>query len=110
MSATGEVLVSTTVRPGGHASRSPPGPSATARSSGPPGSERKMRSAPSATPATEPAATTPAAASRSRGAGSISCAITGRPLLAARFRHMGSPMTPKPIKPSVPTVITPPPT
>src|SRR5687768_9837518 len=42
---------------------------------------------------------TPSAARRLRGASSRSAASTSWPLLRARFRHIGSPMVPTPMKP-----------
>src|SRR5262245_4855777 len=42
---------------------------------------------------------TPSAARRFRGAASRSAAMTSRPLLRARLRHIGSPMVPTPMNP-----------
>ncbi len=109
-SATGQVLMSTTVWPEAtRAARPPsaPAPRQTARTWGSPGRHRNTISARRATSAAEPAACTPSAASAASGAGRSSKATTVAPDFLARFRHIGSPMTPSPTNPSTPAVAMP---
>ncbi len=58
-------------------------------------------SAPRMTSPSEAAAATPNSARRVKGSGEISQPSTEAPLFWARCRHIGSPITPSPTKPSV---------
>src|SRR5215813_12466566 len=105
-SATGQVLMSTTVWPGFTRAASPPSRQ-TARTCGSPGRHRNTISARLASSATEAAACTPSAASAASGAGRSSKASTVAPDFLARFRHIGWPMTPSPMNPSTPGLVMP---
>tara|TARA_R110002074_G_scaffold17171_2_gene56901 strand:- start:1905 stop:2105 length:201 start_codon:yes stop_codon:yes gene_type:complete len=61
----------------------------------------KMMPARSARSASDIALSIPSADSRCNGSGRRSKASTGIPLFFARFRHIASPMTPRPTKPRV---------
>src|SRR5262252_4296682 len=106
-SATGQVLMSTTVWPGCTRAASPPPPRQTARTCGSPGRHRNTISARLPSSATEAAACTPSAARAASGAGRSSKASTVAPDFLARFRHIGWPMTPSPTNPSTPAVVMP---
>src|SRR5690606_2913941 len=98
--ATGEVLVSTMICPRLTQSRSPPSASATSRTTSPEGSARKTTLDPSTTSRSWVQGCTPCSRRRSSGAGSRSNARTRAPDFCTRLRHIGSPMTPRPMKPS----------
>ena len=53
------------------------------------------------TSATEPATAAPSARSRASGSGDRSKTITAAPLFLTRLRQIGSPITPRPMKPMV---------
>ncbi len=99
--ATGQVLMSTTVWPARTSEASPPAPRHTARTCGSPGRHRKMISARATRSAVDGAAVTPSRPSASSGAGRVSWATTASPDFFARLRHIASPITPSPMKPSV---------
>jgi len=61
----------------------------------------KMRSARASTSPADPAAATPSRASAASGSARWSHATTAAPNFRARLRHMGSPITPRPMNPSV---------
>src|SRR5437867_8716142 len=62
-----------------------------------------VRSAPAATRSGESATVAPRARSGSTFAGSMSCTISGKPCLT-RFRAIGRPMLPRPMKPTDPAI------
>ena len=96
VSATEEVLVSTTHWPGLRCGSSAATTLAIAL---PSGSDSRIRSASAAIRATD-AAVTAFEASRSSGSGRRSYARIGLPARRARWPHIGSPITPRPIKPN----------
>ena len=99
VSATEEVLVSTTHWPG---FRCGSNAATTPAIAFPSGSDIRIRSARSAI-CSSVAAVTPSDARRASGSGRRSDARIGLPPRRARWPHMGSPMTPRPMKPIVMT-------
>src|SRR5260370_9615978 len=104
-SATGVVLMSTTVWPERTRATRPSGPRPTARTCGSPGRHMKTISARAATSAAEPAPATPSPASAASGSARWSNATTAAPDFLARLRHMASPITPSPMNPSVVAIV-----
>src|ERR1700722_18486388 len=78
-----------------------PSPSNTARTCLALGRHRNRVSLPATTSATDDAASAPSAFSRASRSGARSKAITRAPLFLTRLRQIGSPITPRPIKPMV---------
>src|SRR6478735_11548227 len=78
-----------------------PSPSNTARTCFALGRHKNNRSLCFTTSATEPAISAPSARRRAKGSGARSNAITRLPLFFTRLRQIGSPITPRPMKPTV---------
>ena len=99
VSPTGDVLISTKIEDAFMWATSPSGLQHTDLTASPSGKDKKMSSHWSAKVARLSALATPSSASRSNGSGNKSNPITFDRVFLARFKHMGSPMTPKPTKP-----------
>ena len=97
-SATGDVPRSTTMAPAFSIVIRPVFPKQKSRTASPSGRDRNTTSE-AAICASETARPTPSCASRIKGSSRLSNAVNVRPDLVERFRHMGSPITPRPIKP-----------
>ena len=96
--ATGDVPRSTTMAPAFSTAIRPVFPKQTSRTASPSGRDKNTTSE-AAISASEAARPTPTCASRVKGSSRLSNAVNLRPDLVERFRHMGSPITPRPIKP-----------